>query len=146
MTNFFASGLPLTKKAELLQSKFHLLSETSVSFETLSVLSPQISHMALCILQKGQIAVLESWNEPPSITENKQLLRQKLSSASLEVTWHLSGAHREACNFPSSSPVPNALQTGLRSESSLRIPLLPTEKSHAQITYCMWDYVSSLSL
>ena len=73
MTNFFATGLPLTREAELLQNKFHLLSETSVSFETLSVLSPQISHMGLYILQKGQIAALESWNEPPSITENKQL-------------------------------------------------------------------------
>lgn len=73
MTNFFATGLPLTKEAELLQSKFHLLSETSMSFETLSVLFPQISHMALCILRKGQIAALESWNEPPSISENKQL-------------------------------------------------------------------------
>lgn len=60
MTNFFATGLPLTKESDLLQCKFYLLSETSMNFETLSVLSPQISHMALCALQKGQIAALES--------------------------------------------------------------------------------------
>lgn len=73
MTSFFAASLPLTKEAELLQSRFHFLSETSMSLETLSVLSPQISHMALCMLQKGKIAVLESWNESLSVTENKQL-------------------------------------------------------------------------
>ena len=40
MTIFFATGLPVTKQTELLQNKFHLLFETSVNFETLSVLCP----------------------------------------------------------------------------------------------------------